>query len=141
MGGSIHIHGTTSSIIDTVFVCRASGATPAKWLFDSTERLVEIVSNDLAQLSAAGRRATHGDTRCIVFGHLTRIAVWQLRLDWDRSVSTAEKLNIFRVTMTGYGDPDELARLAAISEPLEDPPLFAPITTRSDEGAYDAVSF
>ena len=109
--------------------------------FDSTERLVEIVSNDLAQLSAAGRRATHGDTRCIVFGHLTRIAVWQLRLDWDRSVSTAEKLNIFRVTMTGYGDPDELARLAAISEPLEDPPLFAPITTRSDEGAYDAVSF
>ena len=141
MGGSIHIHGTISSIIDTVFVCRVSGATPSKWLVDSTERLVEIVSNDLAQLSEAGRRATHGDTRCIVFGHLTRISVWQLRLDWDRSASTAKKLDLFRVTMTGYGDPDELSRLAVISEELEDPPLFAPITTRSDEGAYDAVSF
>ena len=28
MGGSIHIHGTSSSIIDTVFVCRGSGAAP-----------------------------------------------------------------------------------------------------------------
>ena len=141
MGGSIHIHGTTSSIVDTVFVCRASGQAPKDRLFDSPERLVEIVSKDMAQLSVAGRRATHGDTRCIVFGHLTRIAVWQLRMDWDRAASTAEKLGTFRETMTEYGDPDELARLAAISELLEDPPLFASITTRSEEGAYDAVSF
>ena len=28
MGGSIHIHGTASSIVDTVFVCRTSGMTP-----------------------------------------------------------------------------------------------------------------
>jgi putative DNA methylase len=27
MGGSIHIHGTRSSIVDTVFVCRATGST------------------------------------------------------------------------------------------------------------------
>jgi len=39
MGGSIHIHGTTSSIIDTVFVCRRSGAAPIDWLFDKPERL------------------------------------------------------------------------------------------------------
>ncbi len=29
MGGSIHIRGTMSSIIDTVFICRTSGAAPA----------------------------------------------------------------------------------------------------------------
>ena len=34
MGGSIHIHGTASSIVDTVFVCRDRGTTPRAWLFE-----------------------------------------------------------------------------------------------------------
>ena len=46
MGGSIHIHGTTSSIIDTVFVCRTSGAAPEGWRFDTPERLAAIVGED-----------------------------------------------------------------------------------------------
>ena len=36
MGGSIHIHGTASSIVDTVFVCRDQ-PSPQQWLFESTE--------------------------------------------------------------------------------------------------------
>ena len=126
MGGSIHIHGTASSIIDTVFVCRTTGRTPRDRMFTSSERLIEIVSDDLAQLAAAGRKATHGDTRCIVFGHLTRIAVWQLRTDWDCSQSTHEKINVLRGTMTKYGDPDELARRAATIESLDDLSVPAP---------------
>ena len=141
MGGSIHIHGTSSSIVDTVFVCRTSGETRENLLFDSPDRLVEIVNEDLARLSAAGRMATRGDTRCIVFGHLTRIAVWQLRTAWDRSLPTAEKIATLRDSMTGYGDPDELARLAATPEPFGDLPLFAPIATRPEEGIHGAVSF
>src|SRR5690606_38635663 len=39
MGGSIHIHGTGSSIVDTVFVCRHRGYTPRQWLFESSEEL------------------------------------------------------------------------------------------------------
>ena len=38
MGGSIHIHGTGSSIVDTVFVCRQSGTTPRSWLFHDAAR-------------------------------------------------------------------------------------------------------
>ena len=34
MAGSIHIHGTTSSIVDTVFVCRSTGTIPRQWLFE-----------------------------------------------------------------------------------------------------------
>ena len=111
MGGSIHIHGTGSSIVDTVFVCRASGAVPENRLFDSPERLVDIVSEDLAHLSIAGRTATHGDIRCIVLGHLTRIAVWRLRAAWDRSLCTAKRIGAVCDSMTEYGDPDELSKL------------------------------
>ena len=141
MGGSIHIHGTTSSIVDTVFVCRTSGEAREDWLFDSGERLVEIVTTDLAQLSAAGRKATHGDTRCIVFGHLTRMAVWHLRTAWDRDVSTGKRIEALREQMARFGDPDEIASLAATSEPLPDLPLFVPLAARFEEGSYSAVSF
>ena len=141
MSGSIHIHGTGSSIIDTVFVCRTSGETLEDWLFDSRERLLEIVKEDLVCLSAAGRMASAGDTRCIILGHLTRTAVWELRSVWDRSRSTANKIAALRDRMLRYGDPDELTRLVIPPERLVDLPLFAPITTRPDEGVLGAVSF
>ena len=95
MGGSIHIHGTTSSIIDTVFVCRASGATPARWLFETPEQLAAIVTDDLERLESAGRTPTYGDRRCIVFGHLTRMAVWKLRKGWNRGAAHEEEAGGF----------------------------------------------
>ena len=141
MGGSIHIHGTTSSIIDTVFVCRKSGTTRRSWLFDTPARLVEVVRHDLKQLAATGRKPSHGDTRCIVFGHLTRIAVWKLRETWDRCNSTKEKIASFRAKMRSYGDPDQLARRATTGEEMEDLPLLAPKTIKIREGTPDVVFF
>ena len=141
MGGSIHIHGTSSSIIDTVFVCRSSGTTPESWLFDTPERLVEIVGEDLAQLASTGRTPTYGDTRCIVLGHLTRMAVWVLRDGWEGSRPTAEKIAAVRERMTGYGDPDRLARRAPPAEPHADLPLFSRRTTGTGDEVHGAVSF
>ena len=141
MGGSIHIHGTSSSIIDTVFVCRNSGTTPESWLFDTPERLVEIVGEDLAQLASTGRTPTYGDTRCIVLGHLTRMAVWVLRDGWEGSRQTAEKIAAVRERMTGYGDPDRLARQAPPAEPHADLPLFSRRTTGTGDEVHGVVSF
>jgi len=141
MGGSIHIHGTMSSIIDTVFVCRTTGTTRRNWLFETPERLVEIVGDDLTKLAATDRRPSFGDTRCIVFGHLTRIAVWELRDTWERSMSTTQKISSFRNRMTCYGDPDQLARKANTVDPVEDLPLLAYGTIETREGTPSAVSF
>ena len=141
MGGSIHIHGTSSSIIDTVFVCRNSGTTPERWLFDTPERLVEVVGEDLAQLASTGRTPTYGDTRCIVLGHLTRMAVWVLRDGWEGSRPTVEKIAAVRDRMTAYGDPDRLARWAPPAEPHADLPLFSRRTTEAGDEVHGAVSF
>ena len=113
MGGSIHIHGTGSSIVDTVFVCRKSGTKPREWLFSTSGQLLEIVRRDFADLDAAGRTPTHGDMRCIVYGHLTRMAVWTLREGWNRFGDTGEKLGRLRDMVRAYGDPDDLARRGA----------------------------
>ena len=87
MSGSIHIHGTGSSVIDTVFVCRSSGAAKRRHLFKSTEELTRVVSDDLRQLRLAGLKPTAGDIRCITFGHL----------DAHGNLDGAVNLGFFRV--------------------------------------------
>lgn len=141
MGGSIHIHGTASSIVDSVFVCRSSGTAPQCWLFDDEKGLVDIVSRDLMLLTTAGRNPTIGDTRCIVFGHLTRMAIWLLKSTWSRSKPTAEKIHMVRCKITTFGNSEEIAQRALATD--HTPPLlshqFQPIPIGKD--AQNAVSF
>ena len=112
MGGSIHIHGTASSVVDTVFVCRSEEGAAARRPFERPEELLEIAGSEVASLAAAGRRPTHGDTRCILFGHLTRMAVRRLRPTWDRDRTTADKIAAFLTAAHAHGDPDQLAERA-----------------------------
>lgn len=83
MGASIHISGTGSSILDSVFVCRTTGTVPRHWITSHPEEIAGLVQEDIAHL-APSHQATRGDIRCIAFGHLTRLAVWHLRSDWNR---------------------------------------------------------
>ena len=113
MGGSIHIHGTNSSIVDTVFVCRDRGTTPRDLLFGNAKQLAQLLTRELAELSAAGMKPTAGDIRCIAFGHITRMAIWGLRPEWDASRPTAAKLESIRLAM------DALATVDAVRAALE----------------------
>ena len=141
MSGSIHIHGTASSIIDTVFVCRDQGCTPRQWLFESVDELVVIVADDLAKLSQSGRKPTNGDTRCIIFGHLTRMAIWNLRKDWSCGKNVEEKVELFAEAVA------QLADYQLVVERLESgtalPPEGGPLFSASEivQGNYDAVAF
>ncbi|SMD01786.1 Adenine-specific DNA methylase, contains a Zn-ribbon domain [Desulfocicer vacuolatum DSM 3385] len=92
MGSSIHINATGSSIIDTIFVCRTTGIMQGKWLAKSPEELAKIVEQDLIFLKAGNVNPTHGDIRCIAYGHLIRHAIWNLRHDWDKTKATAIRI-------------------------------------------------
>lgn len=92
MGASIHINGTGSSIIDTVFVCRSTGVTMQRWLADTPEALGAIVREDIEALKQGNVKPTEGDIRCVAFGHLIRLAIWNLRAEWDRKRATAFRL-------------------------------------------------
>jgi adenine-specific DNA methylase len=92
MGGSIHINKTGSSIVDTVFVCRSTGKVPRRWLADTPETLAALVCVDLEQLRAGAVAPTRGDLRCILFGHIIRMAIWHLRHTWNGHSPILEKL-------------------------------------------------
>ena len=141
MGGSIHIHGTASSIVDTVFVCRDQGHAPRRWLFESAPQLAAIIGRDLAQLAGAGQKPTRGDTRCIMFGHLTRMAAWNLRKDWNPALTTPEKLERFGLAVMRLANPEQvLAHLeSAKHTSVPAGPLFG--TADADERDRNAVAF
>ena len=141
MAGSIHIHGTASSIVDTVFVCRTVGLTPRRWLFTREAELATIVAEDLAQLREAGMKPTVGDTRCITYGHLTRMAIWNLRPDWDRNVPTHDKIEMFATAVAALGDSDHILQMLDSVSVTPEPAGSLFSTASLAERSRDAVSF
>ena len=141
MGGSIHIHGTSSSIIDTVFVCRTAGATPQKWLYETPAQLAAIVAGGLAELKAAGVPPRKGDIHCTIYGHLTRMAIWNLRGSWKAGLPTREKLDLFADAVSRLADPVHVIGLVEKTPPKARPAgtLFA--AQARQEEAESAVSF
>jgi putative DNA methylase len=108
MGGSIHIHGTGSSIIDTVFVCRARGRAGANGVPAGDGDLAGTIHGQLARLRAGGVKPSAGDIRCIVFGHLTRVAVNALKGTWDGKRPTQERLDLVAEAVIAAGDSQAL---------------------------------
>jgi putative DNA methylase len=113
MGASIHINGTGSSIIDTVFVSRSTGRFPRKWLPKDAQGLASIVEEDLRNLRLGKVGPTYGDLRCIILGHLTRLAIWNLRKEWYREADTEKKLSTVNGWMEHFGG------LSAVEEHLD----------------------
>lgn len=141
MGGSIHIHGTDSSIVDSVFVCRSTGSAPKDTLCRSAEGLAALVAKELSELTEAGMTPRRGDIRCITFGHLTRLAIWNLRESWNRDLSTAAKLKRFGLALRSFGEPDDImARIETLEiSPKDFGSLFEHF--RKNERGHDAVAF
>ena len=110
MGASIHINGTGSSIIDTVFVCRKRGFIPEKNLPCSAADVAELVYQDLAELRKGNVKPSRGDTRCIAFGHLARLATWNLRTMWNNSDNTSQKLSVVADWFRAFGGWHEVER-------------------------------
>jgi hypothetical protein len=114
MGASIHINGTGSSIVDTVFVCRTTGRVPRRWLVTSPSELANLVRENVQQLIEGDVKPTKGDIRCIIFGHLARLAVWNLRHDWRRHESAAAKLARATSWVESFGGVESV--IAALSD-------------------------
>jgi putative DNA methylase len=125
MGASIHISGTGSSTLDTVFVCRATGAVPQRTLARSRDEVVSLVVADLLSLEAGGVRCSPGDVRCVVFGHIIRLAVWNLRHGWDATRQAAEKLAAVETAVVAWDPAAILA--AALAARASAQPAFGPL--------------
>ncbi len=139
MGASIHINGTGSSVLDTVFVCRTHGRVAAAAFEPGQDSLKRLLAEDAALLTRASVTPTRGDLRCLLYGHLTRLVVWEARAGWDAEASVESKIGRVREAFeralpTSRFEPVALGALAAYAA-LGPLPLFA---TLDPAEAYDA---
>ncbi len=93
MSASIHISGTGSSVIDTVFVCRELDI-PKGHETTSPDDLLALLIEDVGKLKESGMQISAGDLRCIAFGHVARLAIQALKSKWNLDVPALEKLHL-----------------------------------------------
>ena len=133
MSGSIHISGTNSSIIDTVFVCRKK---PTDEICQLTV-LSDIVKADIGQLQIAGVKVSVGDLRCVIMGHVTRLTIESLADTWDARVSTPDKLAAIHGVAAEFGN---LEHLADSLRPQNEAALCR-ANMKETKGLFDVLTF
>jgi adenine-specific DNA methylase len=145
MGASIHINGTKSSVIDTVFVCRSTGTVRARDFEKSSSALERMLKDDITALDQAGHEATSGDVHCMLLGHLTRLAIWQLRPNWIASDAVTKKLQQVRHTLNEIYPLDLISKLVnQVLVKTEEMPLLSShawMDVASGYGGRTCVSF
>lgn len=95
MTASLHIAGTKSSVLDSIFVCRHRTWAQRRHQLDHLwERPIdERVAADVARMAEAGYRCTEGDRLCLRAGHLAGDAIRALGgATWSQHVSPADRL-------------------------------------------------
>lgn len=110
MGGSIHISGTGSSVVDTIFVCRSTGTVSRNYVIDSPQAIADLIRSDINELQAAEYLPTRGDIRCLIFGHLIRLTVWKLRQSWSKEQTVGDKLATIANQVSALGGPETIER-------------------------------
>jgi adenine-specific DNA methylase len=108
MRASIHINGTGSSVVDTIFVCRPSDHVRSVQPIMEPIELVNLALDDLVKLQRGGLRPTLGDARCIVFGHLVRLAIGKGYKDWQPQKPVAERLRTAELLLESLHPPEKL---------------------------------
>lgn len=93
MSASLHISGTGSSVLDSVFVCR-SYRPKSRGRTRPTIALAQVLSADTTKMRAGGLRITTGDLRCLAAGHLARLAINELRPGWDCSLGLQTRMSM-----------------------------------------------
>ncbi len=106
MAASLHIAGSNSSVLDTVFVCRAVESLVAISLRDCLAKDVEGLQN-------AGLSLTAGDLRCLIAGHVARLAVNELMQSWDKQESLQEKTRLATDAISRFSAHNPAADLIA----------------------------
>ena len=136
MSASLHIARTGSSVLDSVFVCRKPVGKPrnnsrqVEFPFDAARECVESLKNDAAVMGQAGLEITGGDLRCLLAGHVARLAIGALRDAWSPRASLASRMANARQCLEVIADsvdsPTTVAAVLSESRSIRNaqPPLL-----------------
>jgi hypothetical protein len=105
MGASLHIAGTKSSVLDSVFVCRKVRVGVG------SESVHDRLKSDLLALHRAGLRVTEGDIRCLLAGHIAQRVINRLRDGWEPGATPQERMGLAGVLIAKLREELDAERL------------------------------
>ena len=109
MSASIHIKGTGSSTVDSIFICRR---VQKENLFRPEHiDISKLLGEDLRALKIGGFIPTSGDMRCIIYGHIIRTIINTLVPMWTPQESIEKKMESLSQSFTALGGQDTIQRL------------------------------
>jgi putative DNA methylase len=77
-------------------------------------------------LRAGNVKPTAGDMRCIAYGHLVRLAIWNLRKVWKKNAGISRRISTVSSWLLKFGGWSEIEKhLGGMDEPFHELPLFA----------------
>jgi hypothetical protein len=124
--------------MDSIFVCRTTGRIRASQFEATPEDLKRMLKADLEDLQVAEIDPSVGDARCLLLGHLTRLAVWQLRPAWREDVPVSTKLAQVKAMLQQIYPLDLLDRLTSeVVSALSDVDPLASMRIREKQQDYD----
>ncbi len=108
MGASLHIARTESSVLDSIFVCRAVDVP------EEDDDLSAALAKDIGALKAAGLKIRRGDVRCLLAGHVARLAVSRLRATWSADGPIQRRMESAQACLKGLSLRIESASLESL---------------------------
>ena len=87
MSASLHILGTKSSVLDSIFVCRHVNTAP-----QTGADIRMALEQDAALMASAGVKVSQGDIRCLASGHIARVAINGLCDGWDSGAALSDRM-------------------------------------------------
>jgi len=126
MTASLHINNTASSILDSVFVCRR--IRPAVVELPEPTAFREQLLVDCRAVAEGGVRVTVGDIRCLLSGHIARLAVNSLAGGWDRETDLASRLRRIQTVLgmfrAAYDSEEAVSHVfSRVNEPIPEAQL------------------
>ena len=104
-GGINSYQSTKSSIIDTLFICRSDGSIPEEAITRSPEVIAEFVKDDISKLESSKIKVTIGDKRCMIYGHLIRLAIRFLSKSWNKDNNVGQRRKLISSWIDELGGP------------------------------------
>jgi hypothetical protein len=105
--------------------------------------IANLVREDIERLRAGTVLPTRGDVRCILFGHMIRLAIWQLRRVWTRDMAIEERLAAVARYIQNTGGFQSVEQ--CLGEALLSAPRSQRTIIREDKATYgintDEVAF
>jgi adenine-specific DNA methylase len=105
MTASLHIAGTGSSVLDSVFVCRVDGKD------HRSQDIRAVLREDAESMARGGVKLSEGDLRCLAAGHVARITVNSLRSTWQATAPVESRMALAKERLRGTASNLGLERL------------------------------